>query len=287
MSSITLTHDGFPVGGYRHDLENSRLLRETSTDVSRLLLSDIKAPEEFDPRGLFRSIEDPRDDLQVEDQGQQGSCAGHAASSVVEFVNWIDTKRMVQLSRAFAYYAAQMEDGITGDQGSTINGCASVVRKYGIPLETSWPYPDRYDPRPPGGWEEQYRNAENFRIGSHTFLESARDVVQYLRAGAGGVQIGISWGGEVDSHGVFRWRPGGGGHSVMLCGWKQIGSDMFVWLLNSWGNRWGDDGWALLNYRTIEQMFQHQHTVMVGYSDMENPDHTRDIYDFIKHPIYR
>jgi hypothetical protein len=278
----------FPLNGYRYDLEQSRLLQRNSTDISRLLRSPIEAPRNFryDPVSL-RDM-DPRQDVQVEDQGQQGACAGFAGTSCVEFTYWIETKKKVQLSNAFLYYAAQKEDGINGDQGSTINGCAKVVRTYGVPPEKSWPYPSRYDNRPPNGdWEAQRRAAAQFRIGSHTFLTDPRETVQYLRKGIGGVQIGVSWGGEVDSSGEFHWQPGGGGHSVALLGWEETAKDMYVWLLNSWGRRWGLNGWARVSIRTLQKMLQHQHTVFVGYSDMDSPDHVRDIpVDFNREPAF-
>lgn len=275
----------FPLNGYRYDLENAREIEATSTDVSRLLkrVGNVELPKEFDPRQLFRL--DPRDDMQVEDQGQQGSCRGHSGSSCVEFVNWIETKRMVQLSRAYMYYATQKEDGISGDRGSTINGGVKVLRQYGIPREEHWPYPSSYDPRPPGGWEQQYQRAAEFKINSHTFLTTAEDTVQYLRGGIGPVDIGVSWGGEVDSRGVFQWRPGGGGHAIALLGWKQDGRDMYVWLLNSWGTRWGMNGWALVHIKTLAEMLRHQHTVFVGYSDMASPDHVRRI-NLVDDPLY-
>lgn len=200
------------------------------------------------------------------------NCAGWGGSSSAEFVNWVDTGDMTQLSANFLYCAAQKEDGITGDNGSTINGCSQVLRKYGIPREEVWPYPSRYDNNPPEGWEHQYEAASEFKIKSHTFLENEDDVVKYLQAGLGGVQIGITWGGDVDRNGEFRWRPQGGGHSVCILGWKEINGDLYVWLLNSWGKKWGDDGWALVRVKsTLRAMIHERNSVFVGYSDMENP----------------
>lgn len=283
MSDILYSHDGYRLDGYRPDLEDYDRLIAKSTNVSHILQSRIDAPYEFDPRAIFRD-NDPRDDMQVEDQGQQGSCAGHAGTSAVELATFIATRRMFQLSRGGLYYMAQEEDGIQGDQGSTIHGCSEVLRKIGVPLEEDWPYPSRYDPSPPGGITHQHELAAEFMVGSHTFLSNADDVLQYLKAGLGGVQIGITWGGDVDKYGVFRWRAEGGGHSVAFLGWKVINGDEYVWLLNSWGRKWGDDGWALVSMDTLDQMFRDRSTVMVGYSDMSNPD-VRDLpVDFVETP---
>jgi C1A family cysteine protease len=299
MNGLTVFTDRygnqFPLGGYRWDREDKDQLRATSIPVRNLnrLLSragKTSLPRSFDPRKLFRL--DPRNDMKVEDQGNQGSCRGHSGSSGVEFCNWIDTGKMIQLSRAYMYYATQKEDGLLGrDVGSTMNGGVEVLRKYGIPREEHWPYPPTYNHNPPDSWEAQYRKAAEFRIGSHTFLTKAEDTVQFIRSGAGPVDIGISWGGDVEWKTiegkrlpVFEWRPGQGGHAILLVGWMQVGSHMFVWLLNSWGTRWGDNGWALVHISTLAEMLRHQHTVFVGYSDLENPDRVRDLVDFRKRP---
>jgi len=281
MSKYKLTRNkaGYPIGGYRIDLEEKRELVASSTDVGHILQSKIKSPRVFDPRSLFKL--DPTKDMRVEDQGQVGSCAGWGGSSAVELSNWIQTKRMTQFSANFLYISAQKEDGLSGDVGATINGCARVLEKYGIPDENVWPYPGRYDPRPPGSWDDVHRAAAKNKVGSHTVLNSAEDVVQYLRAGLGGVQIGISWGGDVDRNGQFQWKPGGGGHSVCFLGWNNEG-EMLLWMLNSWGTKWGKGGWALVSMRTLEAMFRHPHTVMIGYSVMADPDITDIPVDFSK-----
>ena len=282
--TITMTREGFPVGGYRYDLEDSRLLRDSSADISGLLRRKFRAPKNFDVRPLFRL--DPRDDVETEDQGQQGSCAGQAGTSVVELCNFIDHGTKTQLSRQFLYIAAQKEDGIRGDQGSTINGCCKVLRTYGAPEETVWPYPDGYDNQPPGGWENQYKHAEDNKVGSHVFLENAMDDMQFLRAGIGGIQIGVAWGGDVDRDGFFQWKPGRGGHSVAILGYVTIKGRKAFLMLNSWGKRWGMNGWAYLTMETVEAMHRHEATVFVGYSDMGDPGRRSLPVDFIKKPTF-
>lgn len=276
-ATYSRSSDGYPVGGYRYDVEDSRFLQSTSANMDAVLSSPIRAPREFDPRGLLpvhdeRPLRDPASPLRVEDQGQMGSCAGQAGSSCVEFCYWLATQRMEQLSAKFLYVRAQREDGIRGDNGSTISGCCKVVTNIGVPLESLWPYPPRYTNQPPRPWAELEREAAAFRIKSHTWLKSAQEVMQYLRSGVGAVQIGIAWGGEPDRNGWFNWRPGRGGHSVVLVGYGEEGREPFAWMLNSWGERWGLRGWAKVRISMIDQWFRHQHTAIVGYSDMANPD---------------
>src|SRR5690606_22760250 len=182
------TRDGFPVGGYRFDAERVGLIQRYSTDVSDVVRSRITAAENFDPRPLFGDR--PRE-MRTEDQGSIGSCNGFGGSSTMELGNWIETNHMIQMSPAYLYIAAQEKDGISGDRGSTISGAVEVLTKHGIPREEVWPYFDRYDPRPPGGWERQFEAAAEFKAGSHTYLTDWKDVVQYIRAGLGGVHIGI------------------------------------------------------------------------------------------------
>jgi hypothetical protein len=64
---------------------------------------------------------DPRKLIRIESQGQQGACAGHSLSSILEWCYTVATGgEIIQYSRAMAYYEAQRISGIRGDSGSTI-----------------------------------------------------------------------------------------------------------------------------------------------------------------------
>ena len=79
-----------------------------------------------------------------ENQMRQGSCQGHSLSSCLEGCYWIDSGgKTVDLSRNAAYRFSQQEDGIRGDQGSTLSGGVTAARK-GICEEKWFPYTETY-----------------------------------------------------------------------------------------------------------------------------------------------
>lgn len=247
-------------GGYLIGMEKRAELLETAREFPSICRS-VAAPDEIDPRT----------DTVVENQGQQGACQGHALSSVVEHCYRIATGDKIQLSRQYAYIGTQRIDGITGDSGSTISGGVRLAKERGIPLETVWPYPGRYVATPPGGWDHQYREAAQFKIGYHTVCASYDDVFAFLASGQGGISIGISWGVSPVNGVVEQYTPSGGGHAVSLLGYskrKDSRGRNYIWLLNSWGAGWGNGGWAEVAPSAIDAMARAQWTVMIGLSDM-------------------
>lgn len=260
--------------GYLIDEENRDELIATQTPIPLRQLA-VNAPAEIDPRGWHR----------IEDQGQMGSCQGHALSSVCEFAYYIgqhDRRRSGsprQFSPMFAYLASQKHDGILGrDVGSTIAGGLKAAMEDGsCPLEI-FPYPNpvRYSPTiPPRAFEA----ARPFRIGRHTVCRSYQDVFDFLASGQGGVEVGIRWPDSwMNCSGIlesYNAGYGGGGHAVCFLGYsRRVDSRgrKYLWLANSWGREWGNQGYAEVSPQAVDQMAQHQDTVMVGLSDMAVDD---------------
>jgi hypothetical protein len=265
--------------GYRIDLERRADLESTATRLPAGFQRHFRAPEEIDPRPWHR----------IEDQGEMGSCQGHALSSVCEMAYHIATGEVIQFSPLFAYYATQKIDGIRGDQGSTIDGGRRCAMEFGsCPLDVMpYPNPVRYR------WEipkEAYEAAKAFKIRSHTMIRSYQDAFTFLASGQGGIEIGIGWGDlQTDSRGVIEtYRPGPGGHAVCFLGYSKRSdrnSEKYLWLANSWGpQNWGNAGWAEVSPTAVRQMLQARDTVMVGLSDLTTP--TARKIDWAKEPLF-
>ena len=85
----------------------------------------------------------------LENQMRQGSCQGHSLTSCMEGCYWIDSGgKTVELSRNAGYRFSQMEDGISGDQGSTLSGGVAAAKK-GVCKEEYFPYTETYSRRIP------------------------------------------------------------------------------------------------------------------------------------------
>lgn len=249
-------------GYWLGDEENRDELIATASPVPELLYS---APEEVDPRKLFPSHR------WVENQLQIGSCGGNANANIVEFCLGVATgEEPVHLSRMMAYVAAQQVSGIRGDRGSTIAANVKIAHERGLCEETLWAYPPAYTATPPVPWATIWENAKQYRIARHAVLRSYQQVFDWIASGTGGVNIGIRWG-VPDAPVIESHRESGGGHAVALLGYtrrKDRNGRNYLLLLNSWGTRWGNNGWAEVAPAAIEQMFRSRYTVMIGMTDM-------------------
>ena len=258
------------IGGWRIDLEYQS---DRWQQFQSALANDIPV---LAMRGTYRELAiDPRQFMRLENQGSVGSCQGHSISSCVEWCYAIATGgEKIQLSRAFGYYETQRIDGISGDKGSTIQGGIKLATEYGIPEESLWPYSGRYDPRRPQPIEELRQNAEKYKIGKSYNLKSYDAIRTFLGSGQGAVHLGITWNNSVSKPLVETYNgASGGGHAIglySLSDRKDSSENPYVWMMNSWGTGWGNQGWAEWSPRAINQMMQARWSVFVGVSDMPN-----------------
>ena len=259
------------VGGYAWDEEDNQELNASSVEPS---FAD-EIPHLMDPRGHELA---GRGFLQMENQYRQGSCQGQALTECLEFCFGTEVGKVVQSSRQFAYLVSQKHNRISGDRGSTLSGGTYCVEDIGICDEEIGPYQSSY---PGHGWlkSEMYEDAKKYKLGSHTTRRSADEVRAYLGSGMGFVRIGIRWGRSCtpDSKGCIKSysSSGGGGHSVTLAGYLPdesvgVSSSRGWWGLmkNSWGTKWGDDGYAYVDPKCIDTMCRQ---TVIGRSDMITP----------------
>jgi C1A family cysteine protease len=263
--------------GYRIELEDRQFLLATDCRATYRSFGDL--PVEVDPRkSNLASI----GWLQVEDQRQQGSCQGQALTECAEFCYAAASGgKVVQLSRQYAYIRSQQFDNIRSDSGSTLSGGTKCAIE-GICDETIGPYRGSSYP----GWgyitDAMRADAKNYRLMTHTAIKSADELKQYVGSGIGIIQIGISWNSSMtpDSKGCIRRfsSGGGGGHSVVFCGYVpdsaigvQSSAGWWALMKNSWGTRWGVGGYAYVEPSAINQMIRASWSVFVGRSDMVIP----------------
>jgi hypothetical protein len=236
-------------------------------------------PSASDNVPVFGSYEevtlDPRSIVKLENQGAQGSCAGHSLSSCMEWCYAIATGGTVkQLSRAMAYYETQRIDGIRGDSGSTISGGIRLATATGVCEEQLWPYPARYNPARPSDYQAVLTNAAKYKIGRAVKIRTYDDYRAFVGSGQGGVHNGIAWGNSMNRAVVETFSAGGGGHAIAgLCLSERKDSQgrPYVWILNSWGGQFGSreyPGWQEWSPTAISQMLSHRWTEMIGISDM-------------------
>lgn len=227
--------------------------------------------------------------LQVEDQQQQGSCQGNARSSAEEVAVYRQTEgEIVQLSRQFAYITSQRIDGISGDQGSTMEGGAKASQKWGSCLEELAKYTGRYYTEfSQAAWSD----AEKRKLTSFQRLENYDQVLRWIVHGVGGVVIGIGWNSSCspDSRGCIEsYRSGGGGHALALLDWNKRFLDTlgrpYIDMFNSWGRSWGFQGRAFIAPKIVDYWCQKE--TVLGYSKMDLKDIQPKSYDWIKQSFF-
>lgn len=252
--------------GYSFGNEEDQLIETASAFLAKNVANDT-IPSEFDPRQFHK----------IEDQMRQGSCQGHALSSVGEACYWFQTgSKDLELSRNFAYRASQLEDNIRGDQGSTISGGAACFKK-GICREEFFPYTETYARRIP---KEAFENREEFKIRFAQKLigpYKAEQVINWIGSAKGGIVIGIKWTADCDADIITRYnyRNRGGGHAVAVLGYTK----RTLILANSWGTRFSDDGYQEIEMQVFDDMLSHQYNVAVMYSDLEDVETSRELPD--------
>lgn len=255
------------MGGWRIDREDFRSL-DSDYEHEHEVMAIAEA-------GYDANTFDARQILKSEHQHSQGSCQGHAISTALEMASCIAIgEKSLELSRAMGYYETQKLDWPNtkkqSDRGSTISGGVRLAETVGICREDLWPYPSKYNNTRPQDWNAVLKSAERFKAGKSVRIRSWDSVVAFLEAGLGAITIGVRWNSSVNREHVTSYRRGsGGGHAVCLpqMSKKRPGE---VDMLNSWGSRWADNGWATWSRSALESMLQDRFTVAIGVSDMVN-----------------
>jgi len=189
----------------------------------------------------------------VEDQGQMGSCSGHALAGAREFRLIKAAKPFTRLSRLFAYWGERVLEHTTGqDAGANLRDGMKALAKWGIPEEALWPYLPENLLKPPT--TEAYAEAARHKIRQYVALENLAEIRHCLASGeivVGGIVVFESMESAQAAAGGMIPMPGPaeavmGGHAIDFVGYDD--AKRLVKFRNSWGTGWGDHGYGYLHY---------------------------------------
>lgn len=76
----------------------------------------------------------------IRNQGQRGTCVAHAVCAVLECQEKRLTRESIDLSEQFVYWAAKMNDGFPGDEGTWLHVAMPVTAQEGACREAVWSY---------------------------------------------------------------------------------------------------------------------------------------------------
>lgn len=212
----------------------------------------IRVPKEADLR-LYCSI--------VEDQGRLGSCTANALAGNLEFLdNKIDSLYS-DVSRLFIYYNERaLEGSVDYDAGASLRDGIKTLRKAGYCWEKTWPYLIERFTRKPS--LECYTEAKSHCIQSYHRLMGLSDMLTCLAEGypfVFGFSVYESFEArKVATTGVVNMPKKDerllGGHAVMAAGFDQKKKRFLV--RNSWGPKWGLEGYFTMPYEYLETLAQ-------------------------------
>lgn len=193
----------------------------------------------------------------IEDQGNLGSCTGQAIAGAIEYLNKKNGKTN-DVSRLFIYYWERVMLGtVNYDSGAYIRDGIKSVFTYGAPLENLWPYIiSRFRNRPSiaamnDGSRRKvmlYERATNFNAVKDA-LANGFPVTIGFYVYSSFMSRTVSTTGMMPYPNIARERFLGG-HAVLLVGYDDS-TQRFI-ARNSWGTRWGDNGYFYMPYQVIQ-----------------------------------
>jgi hypothetical protein len=192
---------------------------------------------------------------------QSAELTGNATRFSEEYLLWATRKTLNRAPRIRSAESESPDELKSADEGFSLPEVVTALRTYGIPPRETMPnrFTDTSAGDPPADVVDQARQAR--RVSVH--LLPGRDgqarvdsLIHALNAGLP-VPAGMAWPHE------YNWRTGfldkhpvseGDGHAITFVGYKsetgRIEDTVFTFK-NSWGVRWGIDGYGTATYEYL------------------------------------
>jgi C1A family cysteine protease len=196
---------------------------------------------------------------EVYDQGQLGSCSANAIGAALEFDQMRQKETAFTPSRLFIYYNERVMEGtVDSDSGAQIRDGVKSVHQQGAPPETEWQYDiSKFQDKPP---QKAYDDAAKHEaILYQRITQTLGQLKGCLAAGFpfvfGFVVYESFESQQVASTGEGQLPTAGekqiGGHAVLGVGYDEDQQRFIV--RNSWGPKWGMQGYFTLPYPYLLQ----------------------------------
>jgi len=235
------------------------------------------------PLELPSSVDLREDDWwQIGDQTNHGACVGFATADILWW-HLVKKGRFPQdqnqhLSRRFVWMAAKEMDEFTyypttflEQPGTSLKAALTMIRRYGCVAERELPFdPDQMSHMNQNSF---YALASQFRITEYINLRRSWDrwhiVAEKWKtwlATQGPIltRLGVddTWFNANNTDGnldLYQPDTVQGGHAIAIVGYSP---DRFI-IRNSWGEAWGDQGYAYASYPYAEAAFDEAYGISV------------------------
>lgn len=185
------------------------------------------------------------------DQGTEGACTGFGLATVVNYLlikrqyysdkNPVSARMLYEMARRYDEWPGENYDG------SSARGAMKGWHKHGVCGEECWPYQVTASDNRLN--EKRTSDALKRPLGAY-YRVNHKDLVSMHSALA---EVGILYATATVHTGWNQIYPNGtipylqqplGGHAFAIVAYNDKG----FWIQNSWGNKWGIEGFALITY---------------------------------------
>ena len=191
------------------------------------------------------------------DQGALGSCTAQAIAAALEW-EWAENRKTPPFlpSRLFIYYnEREIEGTVEVDNGAMLRTGMKVLNKYGFCKEKLWPYDIAQFRKKPH--KNAYDEADENLVYNYARVTQSRKALLATLAQNQPIVCGFAVYSSIDDakdNGQIpmpRWYNSFcGGHAILLVGYDM--DQKHYIFRNSWGQKWGDNGYGYLPFDYIE-----------------------------------
>ena len=219
-------------------------------------------------------------DSPIKNQLTKSTCVAHALASAVEILQHYDTGSRELISTSWFYGYRDADD--YQQEGMYILEALEMARKVGGVPKTLMPDNLGYDESRKliqDMKESCLSISGGYRIKNYASINK-QDILSGIYNNNAPVIIGMDIHDsfiDVDSTGILsvpkETEQNYGGHAVLCVGWTIINDDVYLVIKNSWGEQWGDNGYAYMKLSDDMPIYE----MYIVYDEINHPLELTDI----------